>query len=481
MFRLRFLAALVVGLGAAEGLHWNIPVATPPGRDYHPRMVEDSRGNLYVAFEHETAPYDRDILIAKSPNNGMSWFIISTPLYTGAADNYHPSIAVGPGDTLYLVCAGPAPNPRVTGFYWLVSGDGGRTWQYEYIPQWGWYRDCSHPAIGVGGEIQPGFWIAVQHDTGGNQNIRVIYSADRRSFYPPVEVADSPAKESHPVIAVGAEYVLVAYEYERAPGELDILGARAKTDDFQPVVIAADPGVNECHPDIAASGEKFYLGYSRGKDVYLAASIDHGRSFLSYPVAATPEVEGYPAVACSGGEVVVAYIYRSNSLLHRRSRDQGRTWSEPDSVSNRPTVVDTSRSVAVVYNGDSTHISWVDERLGNWDIYYGRPYKGVTGVADGPKASAFPWVSARPLVFNRSTLIEYGLSTPGPVALLIYDATGRRVATLVDGWQEAGLHRVCWEGVDQAGAPVPDGIYFVRLLSQGSLGVVKLIRMREGR
>jgi hypothetical protein len=51
----------------------------------------------------------------------------------------------------------------------------------------------------------------------------------------------------------------------------------------------------------------------------------------------------------------------------------------------------------------------------------------------------------------------------GPVALAVYDVTGRRVRTLVGAPHPGGPLRVAWGGRDEAGRPVPPGLYLLRL------------------
>jgi hypothetical protein len=63
-----------------------------------------------------------------------------------------------------------------------------------------------------------------------------------------------------------------------------------------------------------------------------------------------------------------------------------------------------------------------------------------------------------PNPFNGSTNIEYSLSQPGRVTVVIYDILGRRIENLIDENQAAGKYLINWK----AGA-FPTGIYFVRL------------------
>ena len=69
----------------------------------------------------------------------------------------------------------------------------------------------------------------------------------------------------------------------------------------------------------------------------------------------------------------------------------------------------------------------------------------------------------RPNPFVGATTIVYALPRPMPVHLAIYDVTGRKVCTLVNGLQGAGESRVAWDGRDDVGARVRAGVYFYRL------------------
>ena len=66
-----------------------------------------------------------------------------------------------------------------------------------------------------------------------------------------------------------------------------------------------------------------------------------------------------------------------------------------------------------------------------------------------------------PNPFNPSTMIRYDLTGPVHVSLKVYSVLGQEVATLVDGWQEAGTHAVEFNG-DNAGV-TSSGVLFFRL------------------
>ena len=70
-----------------------------------------------------------------------------------------------------------------------------------------------------------------------------------------------------------------------------------------------------------------------------------------------------------------------------------------------------------------------------------------------------------PNPFNPSTALAYALARPASVRLSVYDALGRHVRTLVEAEQPAGSYTVQWDGHDDAGRPVPSGVYLYRIIA----------------
>ncbi|TKJ41217.1 hypothetical protein CEE37_06010 [candidate division LCP-89 bacterium B3_LCP] len=77
---------------------------------------------------------------------------------------------------------------------------------------------------------------------------------------------------------------------------------------------------------------------------------------------------------------------------------------------------------------------------------------GTMGIA------AFCLHQNHPNPFNPSTVLSYKLPVASIVNLSIYDISGRLVAELVDGWRDAGVHEVTFDGSSLA-----SGIYIYQL------------------
>lgn len=83
-----------------------------------------------------------------------------------------------------------------------------------------------------------------------------------------------------------------------------------------------------------------------------------------------------------------------------------------------------------------------------------------------------------PNPFNSVTEIRYTLSHPGWVSLVVYNALGQPVQTLVDGVQAAGSYRVPWHPSSRGGKPLASGVYLSRLTTPESAMTRKMTLLR---
>jgi hypothetical protein len=83
-----------------------------------------------------------------------------------------------------------------------------------------------------------------------------------------------------------------------------------------------------------------------------------------------------------------------------------------------------------------------------------------------------------PNPFNAATVVPIALEAWTHVSLNIYDILGRRVRTLVNGSLESGPHHITFDATDNSGRPLPSGVYFARLVSDGQAHVRKMVLLR---
>ena len=189
------------------------------------------------------------------------------------------------------------------------------------------------------------------------------------------------------------------------------------------------------------------------------------------------------------GAVEVAWFrgHRRQAYFDVEVSDDGASWrrafagassgrtSEPE----RYALAGSARFVRLVGHGnaENTWNSVVDVRL-----YEGRAERVAAGKLAGTSAelapapaegasleaaqdvpTSFALDQNYPNPFNPSTTITYRLPQATAVTLTIYDAAGRRVQQLANHYQEAGEHRIRWDGRDAAGAPVGSGLYVYQI------------------
>jgi len=82
-------------------------------------------------------------------------------------------------------------------------------------------------------------------------------------------------------------------------------------------------------------------------------------------------------------------------------------------------------------------------------------------------------VGVTPNPFNPTTEISIQLSAFGHVNLSVYDVSGRKVATLVDGYKDAGVHDVMFDG-----SGLTSGVYLYKLTTNQHVTTGKMVLMK---
>lgn len=88
-----------------------------------------------------------------------------------------------------------------------------------------------------------------------------------------------------------------------------------------------------------------------------------------------------------------------------------------------------------------------------------------TDVESEPEMSpkTYALLQNHPNPFNPTTSISYTIPNSIEVKLVVFNALGQAVRTLVDEVQPAGNHRTVWNGRDDNGRIVPSGLYFYQI------------------
>jgi hypothetical protein len=138
--------------------------------------------------------------------------------------------------------------------------------------------------------------------------------------------------------------------------------------------------------------------------------------------------------------------------------------------------------------GETTSLTYLSDQA-NWYTltsnttgdsvytYLIRAYVSITtsGVKQNVELTPVSFVLEQnyPNPFNPSTTIKFQIPSKGFVTLKIYDIIGREVATLVDGFQEAGPHDVKFDASN-----LPSGVYLYRISTGTYAETKKLVLIK---
>lgn len=81
-------------------------------------------------------------------------------------------------------------------------------------------------------------------------------------------------------------------------------------------------------------------------------------------------------------------------------------------------------------------------------------------------------------VSTSATTIKYALKNPGSTSLKIFNLLGEEVKTLVNAKQDANFYSVYWDGKDNSGREVSNGVYFYKLSSGNFTATKKMMVLR---
>jgi len=104
-----------------------------------------------------------------------------------------------------------------------------------------------------------------------------------------------------------------------------------------------------------------------------------------------------------------------------------------------------------------------------------------TGVHGFPAGSpgAFRLSQNYPNPFNPSTVISFETPYPANIHIDIRNVCGKKVKTLLNGYQSGGSDRVAWDAADDAGKGVPAGVY-IYSLSAGGVRISRKMLLMDG-
>ena len=219
-----------------------------------------------------------------------------------------------------------------------------------------------------------------------------------------------------------------------------------------------------------------YTPYLWTGDLFIRYSYDSGDNWTEEEQLTFTHTAVSPRIVWQGDSIHVTWRderYTQLDIFYMLSADNGATWGEEQRVDDDP---ERSQTPDIGISGENRFIVWGDHRL--WwpgpGVYFSRwePEVSVAENENIPLIFDQP-LRAYPNPFNSATTIEYRLPVSSDVKLIIYNLMGQKVETLIDGYIETGYHSIRWDASGMA-----SGIYFYRLTANDKVISKRMILLK---
>lgn len=185
----------------------------------------------------------------------------------------------------------------------------------------------------------------------------------------------------------------------------------------------------------------------------------------------------------SDGSSIIAYLPTSRAVTVDPAVLAGGSlhayWFDPEggAVTDLGAMASVMRSYTPPGDGDWLLV--IDSS--DFDMVFDVPGGLAPLVPTGATAPSAPGLRLgqnQPNPFNPSTMIRFTVPHAGNVSLVVFDASGRPVRTLIDGVQSAGEAVVSWDGRDDGGRMVASGVYFYKVSMAGMAASKKMLLLK---
>jgi C1A family cysteine protease len=162
-------------------------------------------------------------------------------------------------------------------------------------------------------------------------------------------------------------------------------------------------------------------------------------------------------------------------------------WGNQTEITGGSWVVADLDISSIASNQEEVYLRWTMGPTDEGWVYCGWNIDDVQIIAVEDFATGVSEMPGQPRIltgiypnpFQIRTTIGYVLTEESYVIVEIFDMNGRRINTLVDGLQAAGIKQTAWDGRDQRGSAASSGIYFCILRTGDQVESRKIILIRD--
>jgi hypothetical protein len=439
---------------------------------YSVKCIASSGDSLHVVWTDGRYVTADETFYKRSTDGGSSWG--SDTVLTSFGNNSHtPSIAVF-NSTVHVA--------------WTDYRDGNSEIYYKHSTDGGtnWISDdrittnsavSENPSIAVSGSV---VHVVFQDSRDGNYELYYRRSTNGGNFWVTnLRLTNNGAFSGNPNVAVSGSVVHVVW-YDSRDGDPELYYKRSSDGGLNwgtdtRLTLNLGPSIE---PSISVSGSILHVVWREFRDdnweIYYKQSTNGGLSWdPDVRLTINDGISQYPNVSATDSIVHVVWQDQRDGnweIYHKRSSDEGLTWSADSRVTNDSS---SSFSPSAVINGSTLHVVWTDDRDGNWEIYYKRNPTGEptdVEILDDNIPNNYTLLQNYPNPFNPSTKISWQSPVSGWQTLKVYDILGKEIATLVDEEKSAGGYEIIFDGKN-----MPSGVYIYRLTSGNYIESKKML------
>ena len=438
--------------------------------------IAASGNNIFVVWYDGRDGMFPEIYFKRSTDGAATW----------SADQrltFDPSSSVFPN----VACIFPAlhvcwqDNRLGTGkIFYKRSSDGGVSWGNDLQISFGNSSVSEFPVLCVNSTV---VHAAYQDNRNGNFEIYYTRSTNAgNSFGSEVRLTNNSSISALPSITAFGSFVKIAWSDTR-DGNKEIYikqssdsGATWGND----IRLTNDTSVSD-YPSISSYSNNISVTWqdlrTGGWEIFYKRSTDNGLTWdTDKRLTTDPPNSLNPSVCNSLNYVHVTWQDNRDGnfeIYHKLSPDFGVTWL-PDSrltISNA-----NSLYPSLVTSANSLNVCWMDDRDGNYEIYYKRNPTGnplnISGITSEIPGK-FMLKQNYPNPFNPNTVINFSIPVSTVIKLSIYDIKGREAAVLFNGFITAGTYDFNLDA-----SAYPNGVYFCSLRSDNFNDVIKMVLIK---
>jgi hypothetical protein len=378
------------------------------------------------------------IYYKRSLDCGTSWSADSC-LTDSPGPSYLPSIAVS-NSFVHLIWSDFRDGDEE--IYYKRSTDGGSNWEPDQrLTFAAGLSEVSSAAVS-GSDVHIVWW----DNRSGGTAIYYIRSTNSGLQWFPDTCLSQASTDSWASVAASGTTVHVVWDVR--PGVVYYKRSSDRGASWSPTIqLSSRTAMAPCVASLDSLVHVTWEGPSIGGyyQIFYKRSTDGGMSWLPDTILPSGLGSFLPSICVSGRVVHVVWFSSSEDIFYNHSTDNGISWQTFYTQLTNDTCRSEYSSVAA--SDSAVHVVWMDNRDGNWEIYYKRNSTGNLVGTEGLKAT-------QRQVFERNIYIVPNPFTsfatvPGHSTdrFTLYDISGRRVGT--------------YKG-DRIGADVPPGVYFLK-------------------